>query len=154
MNLYRNIDIKLPKNKYNFKSNAFKEINLSSYITLDDFQSSSKSIVSMSIEPKVKHYKFFLTPSSFNNVNGENIKLSGYKLGVFGVINEVILFENIRYNIKNFNSCIPFYTSITLPTCTDITDPIHIDVFIEDVNVFYIGPNKIFQNIYMLIYVT
>ena len=154
MNVYQNLDINLPKNKSNFKSNTFKEISLSTCITLDDFQSSDKSISSISINPKITHYNIFLTPSSFNQVNGENIKISGYKLSVFGIINEVIIFENIKCHIRTCNTYIPFYTSITLPSNTDISEPICIDTYIKYVNVFCMSPKEIFQNICILVSVT
>ena len=150
----QNITIKIDGNKCNLNINnrTFKQISIPSFITLDELQSSKQSIASISINAKVIHSNIFSTPSSFELVNGENTKLSGYKLSIFGTINEVIMYENENFSMKTFSTTIPFSTFIVLSKDTDLSKEICVNVCVEDVDVFYINPRNIFQSIYILVY--
>ncbi|MEG1142335.1 MAG: DUF3794 domain-containing protein [Clostridia bacterium] len=155
INECKNITIKINENKCkkSLNNRAFKQISIPSFITLDDLQNSTQSIASVSISAKVLHSNVLSTPSSFEILNAENTKLSGYKLSIFGIINEVIIYENKDGNMKTFITNIPFSTFIVLSNDIDLSKEVCIDVCIEDADVFYISSENIFQSIYALAYV-
>ncbi|MEF9992550.1 MAG: DUF3794 domain-containing protein [Romboutsia sp.] len=155
INKCENITIKITGNKCetNRDYRDFKQILIPSFITLKDSQCSNQSIASISINAKVIHSNILSTPSSFEIVNGENTKLSGYKVSIFGIINEVIMYENINCIMKTFSTSIPFSTFIVLSNDIDLSKEICIDICIEDVGVFNITYENIFQSIYALVYV-
>ncbi|MGL5150819.1 MAG: hypothetical protein ACRC7N_09650 [Clostridium sp.] len=107
-----------------------------------------KNIQSVSASIKITNSNIILTPDSLDTLNAEGTNLTGLKLLVSGVVDEVINYESVD-TCKNysFNHSEPFTTFIVLDPGFDINAPYCLKGCLEGMMVNKLNCRSIQKNI-------
>ncbi|MGL4803493.1 SPOCS domain-containing protein [Paraclostridium dentum] len=129
---------------------SFKQIYIENYAYLPEKKEDIKCVENINTDVEIKHYNVIKTPVAKSS---DGISLSGYKLIIHGVINQIIRYSVEKSNrpIHSFEHKIPFSTFIILPYNYNFGSNVQIEYKEEYTHCDLVNPRCIFENISILL---
>lgn len=135
------IDISLP---------SFKQICIENNVNLPETKEDMSSIENINTDISIKNYHTIKTPIATSN---EGSVLSGYKLIVHGILNQVIRYSAKKPNspIHSFEHEIPFSTFIILPSDYKLQSNVQIEAKEEYTHFNLVNSRSLFESVNILL---
>lgn len=129
---------------------TFKQLSIDGYLTIPQLKPDMEEVNNMSATAELMNCHIIQTPVSTST---EGQILSGYKLIIKGMLNEVIEYTaNVpEQTVHSAHYAVPFSTFIVLPEDYVIGSKVDVEFIVEDIYYIMTDIRNLFKNITLLI---